>query len=285
MLDHAIKECLVRPLENGLAEEGNLQYGAWLRVDPWRRNGGDTTQVGMGRAHENRQRSTASETRKQVEPPSVTGAEEGKVGDHVILLSNTKHNNSVGECSRSDTQRDLGSVLLELGKVNGTSGKVEEKEAHLGETYLEKPAPQTNTMVDMQWEKANVENVEPTFEYTFAPNTSPMPSGMEEGIARCMLGPMAMTYDQTVGWVTEKMGPNRKHWKRLVREIKPGSSTKNASPTKLKREGPTPLIDLDPNVLELKRRRGKNKQKVESENENLMAGGVAVAARQHRRAQ
>ena len=53
--------------------------------------------------------------------------------------------------------------------------------------------------VDMQCEKENVENAEPTFEYTLAPNISPMPSGVEEGIPRCMLGPMAMTYDQTVG--------------------------------------------------------------------------------------
>ena len=78
-----------------------------------RRNGEDITQAGMGRGHENCQRSTASETRKQVEPLSVTRAKKGKVGDNVILLSNMEHNNSVGECSRSDTQRDLGSVLHE----------------------------------------------------------------------------------------------------------------------------------------------------------------------------
>lgn len=43
MLDHAIKECPERSLEDGSAEEGNLQYRAWMRGDPWRRNGGDTT--------------------------------------------------------------------------------------------------------------------------------------------------------------------------------------------------------------------------------------------------
>lgn len=168
MLDHAIKECPERSLENGSVEEGNLQYGAWLRGDPWRRNGRDTTQSGMGRGHENRQRSTTSETRKLVECPCVTEAEEGRVGDHVIMLSNTEHNNSVGERSRFETQQDVGSVLHELGKVNGPLGKVMEKEAHLGETFLEILAPQTDTKVDMQWEKAIVENAEPTFEYTLA---------------------------------------------------------------------------------------------------------------------
>lgn len=127
-----------------------------------------------------------------------------------------------------------------------------EKEAHLGETYLEIPAPQTDTKVDIQWINAIVENAEPTFKYTLAPDSSSMPSGVKEGIPRSTLGPMAMKYDQTVGWVVEKMGPYCKHWKRLAREIKPNSSTKDASPTNLKKEGLTPLAELDLKLLELK---------------------------------
>lgn len=223
--------------------------------EKWRRH----NLIGMGRGHENRQRSTTSETRKPVESLCVTGAEEGRVGDHVIMLSNTEHNNSAGERSRFDTQRDLGSVLHESGKVNGSLGKVMEKGAHLGETFLEIPTTQTDMKVDMQWEKAIVENAKPTFEYTLAPNSSSMLSRVEEGILRSTLGPMAMKYDQTVGWVAEKMSPNCIHWKRLAREIKSGSSTKDASPTSLKREGPTPLVELDLKLLELKQRKGKNK--------------------------
>lgn len=86
-----------------------------------------------------------------------------------------------------------------------------------------------------------------------------MPSGVEEDILRSTLGPMAIKYDQTLGWVAKKMSPNCIHWKRLAREIKPGSSTKDASPTSLKREGPTPVVELDLKFLELKRRKGKNK--------------------------
>ena len=93
-----------------------------------------------------------------------------------------------------------------------------------------------------------------------------------------------MSFDENVGWVAEKMGPKSKHWKRLAREIKSDSPKKNKSLTKQKRECPTPLIELDPNALDLKRRRGKNKHVV-SEYGNTMDGGEAMATRQHRRAQ
>ena len=49
MLDHTSKECLEGPLVNEGEEEGSLQYGAWLRGDPWKRYGGDTTHSGLGR--------------------------------------------------------------------------------------------------------------------------------------------------------------------------------------------------------------------------------------------
>jgi len=75
-----------------------------------------------------------------------------------------------------------------------------------------------------------------------------------------------------------------KYWKRLAREIKSDAPKKNKSPTKQKRGCPTPLIELDPNALKLKRIKGKNKHVV-SEYENTMDGGEAVVARQHRRAQ
>ena len=137
----------------------------------------------------------------------------------------------------------------------------------------------------MQWEKADADKTEAPFKFKLAPNKSPTQPGLEEAISRNKLGLMAMSFDQNVGWVTEKMGPKSKHWKRLAKEIKSDTPKKNKSPTKQKRECPTPLIELDPNALELKRRRGKNKQHVVSEYGNTMDGGEAVAARQHCRAQ
>ena len=62
----------------------------------------------------------------------------------------------------------------------------------------------------------------------------------------------------------------------------------NKGPKNVKREGQTPLSELDPNVLDTKRRKeGRNESKQtrrNSEEENLMVGGEAGAARQHRRA-
>ena len=130
-----------------------------------------------------------------------------------------------------------------------------------------------------------MEKTEPLFTFKLMPNKSSTQSGKEEGMPKTEMGPMAMSFDQNLGWVAEKMGPISKHWKRLAREVKLDVPTKNTSPIKLKRKGPTPLIELDLNAMELKCRRGKNKQHVDSEHENSMAGGEAVATRQHRRVQ
>ncbi|KAK9984263.1 hypothetical protein SO802_033788 [Lithocarpus litseifolius] len=94
---------------------------------------------------ESRWRYTESETVKNGEPRRVVGAKEGKEGEHVLSLSNVEHNASGEELPRSDTQRELGSDIHESGKVNGTLGKVEEKEAHLSDTCLRNPAAQSDT--------------------------------------------------------------------------------------------------------------------------------------------
>ena len=56
-------------------------------------------------------------------------------------------------------------------------------------------------------------------------------------------------------------------------------------PMNQKREGLTPLQELDPNVLDQKRRRGKTQNKPTLEDEKQMDGDKAMAATQHRRAQ
>ena len=59
----------------------------------------------------------------------------------------------------------------------------------------------------------------------------------------------------------------------------------DAGPTKLKREGPTPIDELETNIIDLKRRKGKTQVSKTPKGENISDGGEAVAARQHRRAQ
>lgn len=136
----------------------------------------------------------------------------------------------------------------------------------------------------MQWEAFEAPKGKPKVEFNQAPSSPAMVAEVKEGESKPELDPLAMMYDPTVGWVTEKLGPSSKHWKRLARGEKSSESVISLSPIKQKREGPTPLSELDPNVLELKRRRGKTKTKEETKNEQTV-GGVAVVAVQHRQAQ
>ena len=195
------------------------------------------------------------------------------------------HNASGEVIQSSDSQRELGSVLHNLGKVNGRLEKAEEKEASFGDDSLGIPSAQPDIKMAMQWEKADADKIEASFKFKLAPNKTPIQPDLEKTIPGDELGPMAMSFEENVGWVAEKMGPKSKHWKRLAREIKSDALKKSKSPIKQKRECPTPLTEIDPNALELKRRMGKNKQHVVSEDGNTMDGNEAVAARQHRRAQ
>ena len=101
---------------------------------------------------------------------------------------------------------------------------------------------------------------------------------MKEGDPTPVLGPMAMTFDPLMGWVAEKIGPTTKHWKRLGRRNQNNEPTTDESLIKQKRENSTPLSDLDPNMLEQKRRKGKGKQSEVAKNEQKV-GGVAEAAK------
>jgi len=98
-------------------------------------------------------------------------------------------------------------------------------------------------------------------------------------------GPMAMTYDMELGWVAEALGPTSGHWKRKAHEGQTKGKGKALSPVKKKRIAQNPLTELDQNTLEGKRRRTEVQEKDEFEIETQRVGGVADAARQHRRAQ
>ena len=134
----------------------------------------------------------------------------------------------------------------------------------------------------MQWEKDMVQKNEPAFEFNLAPKV--LSEGKEEG-PNPELGPLAMSYDPKEGWVSEKLGPNSKHWKRLAREVKANGSCTKESPGSQKRKGPTPLQELDPNALSKKKRKGKTKVSYVSVQHKHMDGDEAVVAMQPRRAQ
>nr|POE90912.1 hypothetical protein CFP56_58507 [Quercus suber] len=261
-----------------------MQYGAWLRGKPWRKNGWDIAQGGSGKGFVARSTPTGAFLKKQSELTETENTSDGREGDHVQLISNIKHNISLGERSMSKEQRGEGDGLHELGIVKGGLGKCEERVAQSSEKASGLQGSQAAKEAEMQWEAFEAPKGEPKVEFNQVLSSPTTVAKVKEGESKPELDPLAMTYDPIVGWVTEKLGPSSKHWKRLARGEKPSEAMITLSPIKQKREAPTPLSKLDPNVLELKCRRGKSKAKEETENDQTV-GEVAMAARQHRQAQ
>ena len=71
------------------------------------------------------------------------------------------------------------------------------------------------------------------------------------------MGPMAMSYDPSEGWVTSKLSPTSGNWKWLAREAKQSKPKREKSPKIKKCSGLTPLHELDPKALVLKRRKNQ----------------------------
>ena len=134
----------------------------------------------------------------------------------------------------------------------------------------------------MHWEKVTQQEKSSRFDFVLAPN---LKSSENKQLDCFEMGPMAMCYDRESGWVTEKLGPSSGHWKRIERTGKTKEKVVEADPTKLKREGPTPIDELETNIIDLKLRKGKNQVSKTLKGENISDGGEAVAARQHCRAQ
>nr|POE69326.1 hypothetical protein CFP56_08583 [Quercus suber] len=173
MLNHAIKDCQEGSLVNGGHEEESLQYGAWLRGDPWKKYGGNTAQSGQGRSQVHQQRHPKPAAVKIGEPRRVAEAEQGRKGELALSLSGVNHNASGEEFQSSDNQRELGSGLHDLGKVNGKLEKVEEKEASLDDDGLGILSAQPDMKMAMWWEKADADKTEAPFKFKLAPNKAP----------------------------------------------------------------------------------------------------------------
>ena len=94
-----------------------------------------------------------------------------------------------------------------------------------------------------------------------------------------------MSFNKDKGWVAETLGPTSGHWKRLARQNNKPSPVKKDSLEKLKRSGPVPLQELDPNALNTKRKKGKTQTGGKIDEDKHKVGGEAMAAVQHRRAQ
>ena len=136
----------------------------------------------------------------------------------------------------------------------------------------------------MHWEKAPFLEKEPTFKFVMAPNVEMGNDVESPGDKEAIMGPMALNYDTKDGWVAAKLGPKSKHWKRLARKVNNNKPTGKKGLKNGKREGPTPVQELDSNSLKQKHRKGLKQSDIidevgitENKNES-MDGGV----RRHR---
>ena len=165
----------------------------------------------------------------------------------------------------------------ENGKVKKVMGKLEEKEAKLGKSSVEKPVAKPDVMEDKQGKTAHNHVALDVKASSQAPNlvsnlnnAGPMLEGKE-------LGPIAMCFDENKGWISETLGPTSRHWKRLAWEVHNKVAQIEGDPINGKRAGLTPLQELDPNISELKCRRGSTGQSKKKNGEEQTVGGVAVA--------
>ena len=124
----------------------------------------------------------------------------------------------------------------------------------------------------------------PTFDFKSARQCSTCdgPTGLE--VAFTEDGPVAMTYEEEVGWVAENLGPTSGHWKMRARANPGLENNKILGPSKKKREGSS-LEEIAQNTKESKRRKTEAQSKGVSGKELSKDGGVVDAARQLRRAQ
>ncbi|KAK7844675.1 uncharacterized protein CFP56_010616 [Quercus suber] len=109
LLNHAIKDCPEGWAEKSKLEESNKQYGAWLRGDPWRKNGWDLAQGGSGKGFVARSTPAGDFLKKQSELTGMEDTGEGKEGDHVQLIPNIKQNIPWEKvhCQRSKGVREM----------------------------------------------------------------------------------------------------------------------------------------------------------------------------------
>lgn len=179
----------------------------------------------------------------------------------------------------SDENRGAEANLHEIGMVKGLVEKQKSKETILDERVWGSSDVQIDKSMDMQGENDTVKKDEPKFNFKVAPKEL---AGCNDESPKVGLGPVAMSFDPSDGWVVEKLGPNSRHWKRLAREGKSSGPVTAGSPRRQKRRGPTPLQELDPNALSQKKRKGKATLNEVSEQYNQRDGGVAAAAMQPR---
>ena len=253
LLSHSLKDCQDNSA-NILHNKGELQYGAWLRGEPMRRGNRDFLSSSMegGVVGEG---DTGVRSKKERTQPAETDAV-GEVGNtHVPRLEARGDDSLTWDETKMASSMHLTENLHEEGKVNLKEGKAKDLIAQTSEKATDVKAAQPEAFDEMQWEKIIGQVEDPTFKFENKSVQSLKVHAISTDSADVSQGPVAMVYDGKVGWTTEVLGPHSKHWKRLARESKGKSESEESGPKSKKRNGPTPLQELDPNAIDQKKKK------------------------------
>ena len=287
MLDHGEKECLEQAPVEESGEKGNAQYGPWLRGEPGRRANKEVESTGEGGRLNNKHKDEGFERGMRNQPGKSTAPDQQTENGGVTAARKSR---PVGLSQRPNTE--VSGVLGESSEGKHENGNEKfQGEKNAGMLYensignMNETKKHEDTNMGSPRETATREdwNVSTGLENSNTEKVSEVET--QVSWAETNTGPLAMCYETNKGWIEEKLGPTSRHWKRLARTIKNTSPSDNLVSAGVKRGGPVSVQELDPNTLCAKKGKGKSVECKTSNEEDKVDGGVAVAARQHRRAQ
>ena len=304
LLNHDMKDCIEVKKNGDQSEMKELQYGAWLRGDVFRKPVKETDQAGrrepMDKAEEvNRGRGFQMELATKQAGGEVTEENRSEEG----LKRRSKNSGSTIPTHEDVDKKKTpnkpdevvqGSVFIhERGKVSQAEESTEIPLPILGYKHnLEKEA-RGKGKDEMQWEIVTTRQEVPKFVFNEGQTDGECQGEPKPDRADAAQEPMAMTYKNDVGWVAECLGPKSGHWKRMAREVRPKDFNEQQSPSgvkpiiknKVKRESPVPVQELERNITEIKRNRGCKEGRAIGKEITNTDGGEATTATQCRRAQ
>ena len=208
LLSHALKDCRESRGNNSVGEKEELQYGAWLRGEIFRRYSQDSSKRGMEKEADNSFCESGDEIGRR--PGSILARGSSKVvgTDDVPNLEVLEPCPLPLRETGIDAVKQKQKSLHENGMVKGLVKKAGEKEAILDETALVQPNAQSGVAEKMLWETAMSHANTPPSNSALAPSQdfnkegdSPISSSTEPDF---LIKDLALGF----GGSTENIGPN-----------------------------------------------------------------------------
>ena len=282
LLEHDQRECSESMGFGKGDEKDELQYGAWMRGDPVKRLGVESgfSKNMEGERSINGVRIHLEEERNKLEKQREVVARKKQASDASFL-----EEGAMGQ----QVEKTVGGEMTiekfhENGKVSKLGESTKETLAKLGKEKWEEEIVLNEQGEDMHKVTETRQCEIPPVDFKSARQCPPCdgPTGLE--LDSIEDGPVAMTYEEEVGWVADKLGLTSRHWKRRARANPGLENNKSIGPSKKKREGSS-LEEIVQSSKESKRKKTEVQSKEVSGKEVNKDGGVADVARQLRRAQ